>query len=139
MVDEAAKLYIYPEQYKGQESHPLIFCTGPVPAQQLDPFIPWLMRQTGAGKFYMRSADYIWPHTTAAAIIFWPSGLVPRSSSGGDVVEADRHSPDGVRRECLIGSDRAGEIPAMDQQVTDQEPGQLLLRNPPELVTGVPQ
>ncbi len=63
VVDEAAKLYIYPEQYEGQESHPLIFCTGPVPAQQLDPFIPWLMRQTGAGKFYMPSADYIWPHT----------------------------------------------------------------------------
>ena len=63
VVDEAAKLYIYPEQYEGQESHPLIFCTGPVPAQQLDPFIPWLMRQTGAGKFYMPSADYIWPRT----------------------------------------------------------------------------
>ena len=30
VVDEAAKLYIYPEQYEGQESHPLIFCTGPV-------------------------------------------------------------------------------------------------------------
>ena len=62
VVDEAAKLYIYPEQYEGQESHPLIFCTGPVPAQQLDPFIPWLMLQTGARRFYMPSADYIWPH-----------------------------------------------------------------------------
>jgi urea transport system substrate-binding protein len=55
-------LYIYPEQYEGQESDPLIFCTGPVPAQQVDPFIPWLMEQTGAKKFYMPSADYIWPH-----------------------------------------------------------------------------
>jgi len=55
-------LYIYPEQYEGQESDPLIFCTGPVPAQQIDPFIPWLMRETGAGKFYLPSADYIWPH-----------------------------------------------------------------------------
>lgn len=26
---------------EGQECHPLVFCTGPVPAQQLDPFIPW--------------------------------------------------------------------------------------------------
>jgi hypothetical protein len=33
---------------------------------------------------------------------------------GWDVVEADRRGLDGVRRECLIGSDRAGEIPAMD-------------------------
>ena len=55
-------LYIYPEQYEGQESDPLIFCTGPVPAQQVDPFIPWLMRQTGAKRFYLPSADYIWPH-----------------------------------------------------------------------------
>ena len=63
VVDQGDKLYIYPEQYEGQECHPLIFCTGPVPAQQLDPFIPWLMQQTGARKFYMPSADYIWPHT----------------------------------------------------------------------------
>jgi branched-chain amino acid transport system substrate-binding protein len=55
-------LYIYPEQYEGQESDPLIFCTGPVPAQQVDPFIPWLMRETGAKTFYLPSADYIWPH-----------------------------------------------------------------------------
>ena len=43
-VVEGKTLYIYPEQYEGQESDPLIFCTGPVPAQQVDPFIPWLMR-----------------------------------------------------------------------------------------------
>ncbi len=55
-------LYIYPEQYEGQEADPLIFCTGPVPAQQVDPLIPWLMEQTGATKFYLPSADYIWPH-----------------------------------------------------------------------------
>src|SRR5918912_854635 len=63
VVDEAGKLYIYPEQYEGQESHPLIFCTGPVPAQQIDPFFPWLMQETGASKVYLPSADYIWPHT----------------------------------------------------------------------------
>jgi branched-chain amino acid transport system substrate-binding protein len=61
-VVKGKKIYIYPEQYEGQESNPLIFCTGPVPAQQLDPFIPWLMQQTGAKKFYLPSADYIWPH-----------------------------------------------------------------------------
>src|SRR5437868_6305021 len=62
-VVKGRKLYIYPEQYEGQECDPLIFCTGPVPAQQVDPLIPWLMRQTGAKKFYLPSADYIWPHT----------------------------------------------------------------------------
>jgi branched-chain amino acid transport system substrate-binding protein len=62
-VDKGKTLYIYPEQYEGQECDPLIFCTGPVPAQQLEPLIPWLMRKTGAKKFYLPSADYIWPHT----------------------------------------------------------------------------
>src|SRR5712675_611617 len=61
-VVKGRKLYIYPEQYEGQECDPLIFCTGPVPAQQVDPLIPWLMKKTGAKKFYLPSADYIWPH-----------------------------------------------------------------------------
>src|SRR5258706_6371532 len=63
VVDQGETLYIYPEQYEGQECHPLIFCTGPVPAQQVEPLFPWLMQQTGAKRFYMPSADYIWPHT----------------------------------------------------------------------------
>ncbi len=61
-VDKGKKLYIYPEQYEGQECHPLIFSTGPVPAQQVEPLIPWLMKKKGAKKFYLPSADYIWPH-----------------------------------------------------------------------------
>jgi branched-chain amino acid transport system substrate-binding protein len=61
VVVKGRTLYIYPEQYEGQESDPLLFCTGPVPAQQVDPFIPWLMRRTGATRFYLPSADYIWP------------------------------------------------------------------------------
>ncbi len=67
-VVEGKTLYIYPEQYEGQESDPLIFCTGPVPAQQVDPFIPWLMRESGARTFYLPSADYIWPHVMNARV-----------------------------------------------------------------------
>jgi ABC-type branched-subunit amino acid transport system substrate-binding protein len=67
-VVDGKTLYIYPEQYEGQESDPLIFCTGPVPAQQVDPFIPWLMRETGARSFYLPSADYIWPHVLNARV-----------------------------------------------------------------------
>jgi ABC-type branched-subunit amino acid transport system substrate-binding protein len=62
VVVRGKTLYIYPEQYEGRESDPLIFCTGPVPAQQVEPFIPWLMRETGAKRFFLPSADYIWPH-----------------------------------------------------------------------------
>jgi ABC-type branched-subunit amino acid transport system substrate-binding protein len=61
-VVEGETLYIYPEQYEGQECHPLLFCTGAVPAQQVEPLIPWVMQQTGARTFYLPSADYIWPH-----------------------------------------------------------------------------
>jgi branched-chain amino acid transport system substrate-binding protein len=61
-------LYIYPEQYEGQESDPLVFCTGPGPAQQVDPFIPWLMRETGAKSFFLPSADYIWPRVMNARV-----------------------------------------------------------------------
>src|SRR5262249_42254093 len=68
VVVEGKTLYIYPEQYEGQESDPLIFCTGPVPAQQVDPLIPWLMRETGARTFYLPSADYIWPHVLNARV-----------------------------------------------------------------------
>jgi len=60
-VVKGRKLYIYPEQYEGQECDPLVFCTGPVPAQQVDPLVPWLIQHTGAKKFYLPSADYIWP------------------------------------------------------------------------------
>ena len=60
-VTKGGKLYLYPEQYEGQEHDPLIFCTGPVPAQQVEPLIPWLMQETGATSFYLPSADYIWP------------------------------------------------------------------------------
>jgi ABC-type branched-subunit amino acid transport system substrate-binding protein len=68
VVVEGKTLYIYSEQYEGQESDPLIFCTGPGPAQQVDPFIPWLMEQTGAKTFYLPSADYIWPHVLNARV-----------------------------------------------------------------------
>ncbi|TPI67205.1 ABC transporter substrate-binding protein [Mesorhizobium sp. B3-1-3] len=61
-VTRGGTLYIYTEQYEGQENDPLIFCTGPVPAQQVEPLIPWLMNSTGAKRFYLPSADYIWPH-----------------------------------------------------------------------------
>ena len=68
VVTEGGTLYIYPEQYEGHESDPLIFCTGPVPAQQVDPFLPWLMRETGAKTFYLPSGDYIWPHVLNAHV-----------------------------------------------------------------------
>jgi len=46
-VKKSGQLYIYPERYEGQEADPLIFYTGLVPAQQLEPLIAWLMHTKG--------------------------------------------------------------------------------------------
>jgi branched-chain amino acid transport system substrate-binding protein len=88
VVVEGKTLYIYPEQYEGQESDPLVFCTGPVPAQQLDPFVPWLMRKTGAKRFYLPSADYVWPHVLNARL----RELV--TANGGSIVGEEYHPLD---------------------------------------------
>jgi len=87
-VVEGKTLYIYPEQYEGQESDPLIFCTGPVPAQQVDPLIPWLMEQTGAKKFALPSADYVWPHILNEKV----RQIV--TAGGGEIVEEDYYPLD---------------------------------------------
>lgn len=79
-VARGRTLYIYTEQYEGQESDPLIFCTGPVPAQQVEPLIPWFMKCTGAKTFYLPSADYIWPHLLNKA-----ASRVVRAN-GGEIV-----------------------------------------------------
>jgi ABC-type branched-subunit amino acid transport system substrate-binding protein len=88
VVVEGKTLYIYPEQYEGQESDPLIFCTGPGPAQQVDPFIPWLMERTGAKTFYLPSADYIWPHVLNARV----HDVV--EANGGTIVGEEYHPLD---------------------------------------------
>ncbi|MDP9345746.1 MAG: substrate-binding protein [Actinomycetota bacterium] len=82
-VADGKKLYIYPEQYEGQECDPLIFCTGPVPAQQVEPLIPWLMQRTGAKKFALPSADYIWPHVLNEKV----RDVV--SANGGKIVQEE--------------------------------------------------
>ncbi len=79
-VVEGRTLYIYPEQYEGQEYHPLLFCTGAVPAQQVEPLIPWVMEHTGARTFYLPSADYIWPHVMNRKV------HEVASASGGEIV-----------------------------------------------------
>ena len=79
-VVEGETLYIYPEQYEGQEHHPLLFCTGAVPAQQVEPLIPWVMQQTGARTFSLPSADYIWPHVMNRKV------HEVASANGGEIV-----------------------------------------------------
>ena len=85
---KSGKLYIYPEQYEGHEADPLVFCTGPVPAQQLEPLIPWLLHRTGARKFYLPSSDYIWPRVMNTKV----RELV--TANGGEIVGEEYHPLD---------------------------------------------
>jgi branched-chain amino acid transport system substrate-binding protein len=87
-VEDGETLYIYPEQYEGQEYHPLLFCTGAVPAQQVEPLIPWVMQQTGARTFYLPSADYIWPQVMNRKL------HEVASANGGAVVGEEYHPVD---------------------------------------------
>jgi branched-chain amino acid transport system substrate-binding protein len=87
-VTEGRTLYIYPEQYEGQECDPLIFCTGPVPAQQVDPLIPWLIETTGAKRFALPSADYIWPRIMNEKV----RKIV--TAAGGEIVQEDYYPLD---------------------------------------------
>ncbi len=87
-VTEGKTLYIYPEQYEGQEAEPLIFCTGPVPAQQVAPLIPYLMEETGAKRWALPSADYIWPHVMNERV----REIV--TAKGGEIVEEDYYPLD---------------------------------------------
>jgi branched-chain amino acid transport system substrate-binding protein len=87
-VVEGETLYIYPEQYEGQEYHPLLFCTGAVPAQQVEPLIPWVMQQTGARTFYLPSADYIWPHVMNRKV------HEVASANGGEIVGEEYYPVD---------------------------------------------
>jgi urea transport system substrate-binding protein len=87
-VERGETLYIYPEQYEGQEADPLIFCTGPVPAQQVDSLVPWLLDQTGAKKVALPSADYIWPRIMNEKV----RQIV--TARGGEIVEEDYYPLD---------------------------------------------
>ena len=59
-----------------------------MPAQQVDPLIPWLMRETGARTFYLPSADYIWPHVLNEKV----REVV--TANGGSIVGEEYHPLD---------------------------------------------
>src|SRR6476620_4779016 len=96
VVERGRTLYIYPEQYEGQESDPLIFCTGPVPAQQIEPLFPWLMERTGAKSVYLPSADYIWPRLLNAKVTEVVTGR------GGSVVGEEYHPLDHMEYDATV-------------------------------------
>jgi ABC-type branched-subunit amino acid transport system substrate-binding protein len=63
----AKKLVIYPTYYEGGECNRYLACTGQVPNQSVDPFVPWLNKNVGKS-VYIVGSDYAWPRKTAEAI-----------------------------------------------------------------------
>src|SRR5215470_15716656 len=55
---------LYPTLYEAQECSKNCFYTGAVPNQQLDDFIPWIIKTLGRKKFYMVGSNYIYPKET---------------------------------------------------------------------------
>lgn len=56
-------LLLYPTLYEGEELSRNVFYCGPVPNQQLQFFIPWLIANLGK-TFYLIGSDYIYPRET---------------------------------------------------------------------------
>jgi len=67
VAKRAKKLLIYPTFYEGGECNKYLVVTGALPNQQIDPLVPWLMKNVGKS-VYFAGADYIWPRGSAAAV-----------------------------------------------------------------------
>ena len=67
VCQEAKKLLIYPTYYEGGDCSKYIVITGALPTQQIDPLVPWLMKNVGKSIYFV-GADYIWPRGSAAAV-----------------------------------------------------------------------
>ena len=63
----AKKLVIYPTYYEGGECERYLACTGQIPNQSVDPFVPWITENVGKS-VYVLGSDYVWPQETAKAI-----------------------------------------------------------------------
>ncbi|GAA1342157.1 substrate-binding domain-containing protein [Saccharothrix algeriensis] len=60
--------YVYTSLYEGGERRPGIFCSGETPRLQLAPALEWLRDNVGARDWFVVGDDYVWPHTSAAAV-----------------------------------------------------------------------
>ncbi len=89
IVGRGKNLYIYPQLYEGGECTPFVYCTGPTPAQQCDPLIPWLI-ENGGKRFALPAANFLWPRKLneyARAKI---------EEHDGEVVFEEYHTPDQI-------------------------------------------
>jgi transcriptional regulator with PAS, ATPase and Fis domain/ABC-type branched-subunit amino acid transport system substrate-binding protein len=60
VLEKYNTLLFYPALYEGEELSPHVVYCGPVPNQQLQHFIPWLIGNIGSA-FYLIGSDYVYP------------------------------------------------------------------------------
>ena len=80
IVRRGKTLYIYPQLYEGQECTEHLYCTGPTPFQQCGELLPYLIKEKGAKRFALPSANYIWPQLLNK----WARGVI--EENGAEVV-----------------------------------------------------
>ncbi|WP_434733034.1 substrate-binding protein [Rhizobium sp. YTUHZ044] len=95
IVSRGKTLYIYPEGYEGKECTPNLFCTGPVPAQNCDQFIPWLIKN-GGKRFALPGSNYVWPQTINA----YARKVI--ESNGGEVIIEEYYPVDQVDFSSMV-------------------------------------
>jgi urea transport system substrate-binding protein len=64
IFEEYNGILMYPTFYEAQECSKNCFYTAAVPNQQLDDFVPWIIKTLGRKKFYMIGANYVYPKET---------------------------------------------------------------------------
>jgi urea transport system substrate-binding protein len=130
----AKKLVIYPTYYEGGECQRYLACTGQIPNQSIDPFVPWIMENVGKS-VYILGSDYAWPKKTAEAISaaftkaggkslkaeFFPFG----TQDFGPVLDRIRAAKPDVVWELFAGNDAVSFV----KQFTSYKPGGQLLTN----------
>jgi urea transport system substrate-binding protein len=79
IVEQYKGVLVYPTFYEGEEYSKNIIYTGETPNQQLQDFVPWLMKNVGK-KVYFIGSDYVYPVETNKQV------MALLKASGGEVV-----------------------------------------------------
>ncbi|WP_299668494.1 substrate-binding protein [uncultured Ruegeria sp.] len=137
----AKKLVIYPTYYEGGECERYLACTGQIPNQSVDPFVPWIADNVGKS-VYIIGSDYGWPRETAKAISaafekaggttlgteFFPFG----TQDFGPALDRVREAKPDVVWELCAGADA---LTFLKQYASFKPGGQLLTNGLDELFT----
>jgi urea transport system substrate-binding protein len=68
IFEEHDHLLVYPVQYEGLETSPVVFYTGAAPNQQIIPAVKWAFAFNDKRRFFLVGSDYVFPRTAGAII-----------------------------------------------------------------------